>query len=68
MFAPWVSNAGVVDSDGPVASLRVQAAEVSVARVNEAIASHFVVVDIGFPFSWRQGEGDVNLLRAIGVY
>ena len=56
MFAPCVSNAGVVDSDGPVASLRVQAAEVRVARVSEAIASHLVVErDMVFPFSWRLG-------------
>jgi hypothetical protein len=51
LFEPWFSNEGVTGSDGPVASLRVQAAEVSEARVSEAIASHFVVVrDMGFPF------------------
>ncbi len=56
MFEPWFSKAGVIGSDGPVASLRVQAAEVRVARDSEAIASHFVVVrDMGFPFSWRLG-------------
>ena len=56
MCPPRVSNAGVVGSEGPVASLRVQAAEVRVARVRDAIASHFVV-DRGmvFPFNWRLG-------------
>jgi hypothetical protein len=40
-----------------VASLRVQAAEVRVARVKDAIASHFVVEVMVFPFSWRLGTG-----------
>ena len=56
MFEPWFSKAGVVGSEGPVASLRVQAAEVSVARVSEAIAIHFVAEwNMVFPFSWRSG-------------
>jgi hypothetical protein len=46
----------VVDSDGPVASLRVQAADVKVARVSEAIASHLVVErDMVFPFQLASG-------------
>ena len=53
---PGPRTTGVVCSDGPVASLRVQAAEVSVARVSEAITIHFVVErDMVFPFSWRLG-------------
>ena len=56
MFEPWFSKAGAVGSEGPVASLRVHAAEVSVARVREAIAIHFVMErDMVFPFSWRLG-------------
>ena len=56
MFEPWFSKAGAVGSEGPVASLRVHAAEVSVARVREAIAIHFVAEwNMVFPFSWRSG-------------
>ena len=70
MFDPWFSNAGVTGSDGPVASLRVQAAEVRVASVREPIASHLVVErDMGTPFQLASGgNGDVNLVGASGVF
>ena len=56
MFEPWFSKTGVVGSDGPVASLRVQAADVRVARVSDAIASHLVVErDMGIPFQLASG-------------
>jgi hypothetical protein len=44
LFDPWVSKDGACWSDGPVASVRVQAAEERVATARDAITSHFVVV------------------------
>ncbi|MBA3498692.1 MAG: hypothetical protein H0T86_16460 [Gemmatimonadales bacterium] len=66
MFDPWFSNAGVLGSDGPVASLRVQAVEVKAASASEAKATHFVVVrDMVFPFGIRVGvQGSHNLQEA----
>jgi hypothetical protein len=43
LFDPWFSNDGAACSDGPVASVRVQAADVRVATARDAITSHFVV-------------------------
>lgn len=44
MFPPWLSNDAVGWSDGPVESVRVQAAEVMAPRASRAIANHRVVV------------------------
>ena len=64
MFAPWASNEGAGVSYGPVASLRVQAAEVRAARVSEARANHFVAVRVMFfPFSGQVGMGGSANLR-----
>ena len=51
-------------SDGPVVSLRVQAAEVRVASVREAMASHWVVMrDMGESFRLASGvKADANLV------
>jgi hypothetical protein len=43
LFDPCISKDGAGWSDGPVASVRVQAAEVRVAAASDAITSHFVV-------------------------
>ena len=67
MFEPWFSKAGVTWSDGPVASLRVQAAEVSAASVSEARTNHLVVErDMAFPFSGRVWVGATANLRGAG--
>jgi hypothetical protein len=49
-LAPCPSNDGAGWSDGPVVSLRVQAAEVRAASVRDARTSHLVVGrDMGRP-------------------
>ena len=59
MFEPWFSNAGAAWSDGPVASMRVQALDVIPAMVRAASRIHLVVErDMATPFHWLLGMGD----------
>jgi len=50
LFDPWVSKEGACCSEGPVASVRVQAAEVRVAAASDTITSHFVATVHGESF------------------